>query len=130
MRLLRAPRIGSATGRGSCGGTSPLPPGRQWKPHNGRRQKTRAWRQAFRKIEALARQDPTTAAALATLELAVQHEADPALSRLGLGVTAMQLAFDCRVSWAVAMGETLCRLEAEQTRAAAESEDKDAAASA
>lgn len=41
------------TGKGSCGGTSPLPPGKTWRPHVGNRQRLRGLRQNWALFEKL-----------------------------------------------------------------------------
>jgi hypothetical protein len=50
------------SGRGANGGTSPLPQGATWMPHAGRRQKMRAYDQAWAKFEKHCRKGSTYAA--------------------------------------------------------------------
>lgn len=41
------------TGRGSCGGTSPLPEGKTWLPHVGNRQRLRELKRSYKRFEKL-----------------------------------------------------------------------------
>lgn len=51
------PRPAPRVGRGSSGGTSPLPEGKQWLPHFGARQRLRELKKSYRRFEKIVRAD-------------------------------------------------------------------------
>lgn len=67
-----------------------LPPGKQWLPHCGRRQRERAMRQSLRRVEKL--RDDASVAALARVRASVADDPDPGLGVMNLAHSALLAA--------------------------------------
>jgi hypothetical protein len=78
LRGMRADRLANLEkqGRGTCGGTSPLPPGKGWRPHVGRRQRERGLRQNWALFEKLVAKAGASSYAHATRERLLDAYAD------------------------------------------------------
>jgi hypothetical protein len=98
----RAAQIASGvtpkSGRGSNGGTTPLPEGVSWRPHVGRRQRERGLRQAWAQFEKLCRVNPWYATTRERLLDAVQDEPDAEYAAMNIALGA-KLASDQKKEW-------------------------------
>lgn len=92
-----------------AGRRTPLPPGKQWVPHNGNRECLRRMQQSLRRIEKL--RDEASVAALARLHAALTDDPDPAAGVLNLAHSALLAADGVGCTWADAVNHLLDRFE-------------------
>jgi len=118
------------TNRGACGGRSPLPPGRQWAPHQGFRERLRRHRQVWAEFERLCARDGYAAT---TRERLLDHvneavKDEPLAPGVTTGeATAMGLVLGARclaetdraLSWVSALNRMLNEAEAALDRSRA-----------
>jgi hypothetical protein len=88
------------TGRGSNGGTTPLPQGKAWRPHIGNQQKMRGLRQCWAQLEKLSAKDPWMRETRERLLDAVVDEPMPELAAMNIALGS-KLASDEKRAWLV-----------------------------
>lgn len=108
-------------GRGSCGGTSPLPEGKNWRPHVGTRQQLRGLRQNWALFEKLVKKAGPDSYAHATRErlldaVAEEPGAEYSAMNIALGsylaVQATRPGPVTSENWIKALNEALNHYEA------------------
>ena len=99
------------TRAGANGGTTRLPPGRQWRAHCGRRQQERILLRSWRRIEGLAQADPDSRAARELLLDAVQDDPESEFAALQLGHAALVAADEQGVAWSASLRVILALYE-------------------
>jgi len=88
------------TGRGSNGGTTPLPEGKCYRPHAGNQQKMRGLRQCWAQLEKLSAKDPWMRETRERLLDAVMNEPMPELAAMNIALGS-KLAADEKRAWLV-----------------------------
>jgi len=86
------------TGRGSNGGTTPLPEGKGWRPHVGTRQKLRGLQQNWAQFEKLCAKDEWAKATRERLLDAVAEDPSPEFTAMNIALGA-KLAADEKLAW-------------------------------
>lgn len=98
-------------GRGSCGGTTPLPEGKSWRPHVGRSQRVRGLKQVWARFEKLCLSDEWTRSSRERLLDFAADAPDSELAAMTFANVALLAAQATGETWADALNHGLNELE-------------------